>query len=96
MKQPFVMGTSAGTHRQIALVRSRAEFVRLLGPGASDHYVKNYASETGNDEELFIANAFPGVLLRKPNDYRDGSWWRRGDTGEYVRAVRTFSIETKP
>jgi hypothetical protein len=48
-----------GRHRVIAGVNSLAEFARITGISA--YSAKVYGSETGNDKEVTVGRAFPGV-----------------------------------
>lgn len=50
--------------RVIAAVSTQREFANLCG--TSLHYIRGYASETGNDDEIAAAMAKPHTLMLSP------------------------------
>lgn len=69
-----VYGIGCGTSRKICAVSSQKEFASILGD--SLHFVRGYASETGNAEEIKLAMGKPGTLFVQPYSGAGAREWR--------------------
>lgn len=60
--------------RDVVAARSIAEAARLIG--VSDRFMRVYGSETGNDVEVEICMADPGVVFWRPINDRTETYQR--------------------
>lgn len=59
--------------REIMTFRFLSEVMRASGKSRST--LNNYGGETGNPEEIVLANAHPGQVIWRPLDYRGPGGW---------------------
>jgi hypothetical protein len=64
-----------GQTREIVAANTQAEMLKITG--MSRHTYKQTGSETGNEEEILVANNEPGVIFWQPLDSAPGQGWHR-------------------
>lgn len=68
-------GNLDGVHRVIVACRSMAEFSRITHMPIS--HARQYACETGNEEEIGQATSEPGTPFKRKHAARDGTPWEK-------------------
>lgn len=61
--------------RAIVAAESRAAAARAFG--VSSRYLRDWGTETFNEEERTVALAHPGVALQRPLDHHGAGGWER-------------------
>ena len=69
-----VWGVATHRGREIVAARSQKEAARLMK--VSLYFLRGWAAETGNKEELDLALGTPGVVFFRPDSDRHGPWIR--------------------
>jgi hypothetical protein len=75
-----VWGISLGTRRRIVATETR--IAARLALGLSAYTFRNYVADTGNDDEIRIATARPGVVFSMSNQDRDKNLFKPEKRGK--------------